>query len=43
MAFPRFICRLLAQFGIYPKGCPPKPPGTIGADRVSINVKQKDH
>lgn len=42
MNFRTLICRLLAQFGYFPKGCPPKPPGTIGADKVTITLKQKD-
>lgn len=42
MKIASWICRLLALFGIYPRGCPAKSPGTIGADKVSIIVKQKD-
>lgn len=36
------ICRLLAQYGIYPKGCPGKPPAVvIGADKAKISLSQK--
>lgn len=42
-AIASWICRLLAQFGYFPKGCPGKPPAsTIGSDKVTITVKQKD-
>lgn len=38
------LCRLLAQYGYFPKGCPGKPPGTIGADKVRVTVNpKKDH
>lgn len=39
MPLRTLICRLLAQYGIFPKGCPK--PGTIGADKAKIKLSQK--